>query len=186
MASPITFKIQPTDPHQELMHRVEEAPREHAEALLVAWDLLQTAHDQGILDLAQGLLGGRDLIAGKLATAGAMPESVSALRNLIAMGRVLSAIDPDLLQRVARELSHVAAPKVHTEFENTQEKMQPAPARDRPSPEIAKEIKHQPAQPEKKPLSLWQLFRHATSEDGRRGLSFAVNMLTAFGRATRE
>ena len=51
MAIPISFKPQPVDPHQELMRRVDAAPREHAEALLVAWDLLQTAHDQGIREL---------------------------------------------------------------------------------------------------------------------------------------
>ena len=102
MASPISFKPEAVDPHRELMRRVDEAPREHAEALLVAWDLLQTAHDQGILDLAQGLIGGRDVIAGKLAEAGRSEEGVQALRNLLAVGRILAAFDPDVLQRMAK------------------------------------------------------------------------------------
>ena len=102
MASPISFKPLPVDPHKELMERVEAAPREHAEALLVAWDLLQTAHDKGILDLAQGLIGGRDVIAGKLAEAGKSEEGVAALRNALAVGRILAAFDPDMLQRMAR------------------------------------------------------------------------------------
>jgi len=102
MAHPITFKPQPVDYHKELMGRVEAAPREHAEALLVAWDLLQTSHDQGILELAQGLIGGKDIITGKLAEAASIPESVNAIRNGIAMARILGSLDPDMLQRLAQ------------------------------------------------------------------------------------
>jgi uncharacterized protein YjgD (DUF1641 family) len=94
------------DPHVELMQRVEAAPREHAEALLVAWDLLQTAHDQGVLDLAQGLLVGKDIITGKLAEAANLPESVAAIRNGIALARVLGSLDPEMLQRLAQGLEH--------------------------------------------------------------------------------
>ncbi|MES2392476.1 MAG: DUF1641 domain-containing protein [Acidobacteriota bacterium] len=103
MAQPITFKPRPVDEKLELQRRVAEAPEEHAEALLGAWDLLQAAHEQGVLDLAQGLIGGRDAIAGKLAEAAKEPESIVALRNLIALGRLLGSVDPEMLQRVARE-----------------------------------------------------------------------------------
>ena len=104
MAHPITYTPQPVDPHLELMRKVEAAPREHAEALLVAWDLLQTAHDQGILDLLQGLVGGRDMVAGKLASALVMPETINAIRNLIALGRILAAVEPDMLHRLAKAM----------------------------------------------------------------------------------
>ena len=104
MANPITFTPQPIDPTMELMRKVEAAPREHAEALLVAWDTLQTAHDQGILDLLQGLMGGRDIIAGKLAEAVVLPESINGIRNLIALGRIMAAIDPEVLHRLAKAM----------------------------------------------------------------------------------
>ena len=104
MAHPITFVPPQVDPHVELMRKVEAAPREHAEALLLAWDTLQTAHDQGILDLIKGLMGGRDVIAGKLADALVLPESVNAVRNLIALGRIAAAIDPDMLHRLAKAI----------------------------------------------------------------------------------
>ena len=104
MAHPISFVPQPVDPHVELMRKVEAAPRDHAEALLVAWDTLQTAHDQGILDLLQGLIGGRDVIAGKLAEAVVLPESIEVIRNLIAFGRILGAVDPDMLHRLAKAM----------------------------------------------------------------------------------
>ena len=113
MAHPITFKPQPMDYHKELMKRIDEAPREHAEALLVAWDLLQTSHDQGILELAQGLIGGKDIIAGKLAEAATLPESVAAIRNGIAVARILGSLDPDMLQRLARNFDD--ASKRHKE-----------------------------------------------------------------------
>jgi uncharacterized protein YjgD (DUF1641 family) len=104
MAQQITYKPEPVDPQKELMRRVENAPREHAEALLATWDLLQTAHDQGILDLAQGLMGGRDIIAGKLAEAANTPDGINAIRNLIALGRIVAALDPEMLYKVSRAL----------------------------------------------------------------------------------
>jgi uncharacterized protein YjgD (DUF1641 family) len=108
MAHPITFKPAPVDPRKELMEQVARAPLEHADALLMAWSLLQEAHDQGILDLAKGLIGGKDIITGKLAEAANSPEAAAGIRNLIAMGRVLSSLDPDMLQRLARGMEHAA------------------------------------------------------------------------------
>lgn len=150
MAEPITFTPQAVDPHVELMRKVEAAPREHAEALLVAWDMLQTAHDQGMLDLLQGLIGGRDAIAGKLASAMAMPETMNAVRNLIALGRILAAIDPDTLHRLAKVMDQGL----------------------------------QGPQPDGATPSLFRIMRQATSPAGKRGLSFAVQMLVALGTAT--
>jgi uncharacterized protein YjgD (DUF1641 family) len=106
MANPIAFKPEPIDPHLELMRRVESAPRDHAEALLVAWDLLQSAHDQGMLDLLQGLMGGRDIISGKVAEMMKSEEGVRLLRNMIAAGRILASIDPDMLQRMGKALDY--------------------------------------------------------------------------------
>lgn len=104
MAQQITFKPEPVDPQRELMRRVEAAPREHAEAVLAAWDLLQASHDKGILDLAQGVIGGRDVIAGKLAEAANSPDGINAVRNLIALGRIIASIDPEMLYKVSRAL----------------------------------------------------------------------------------
>lgn len=110
MAIPITYKPAPVDPHTELMKRVEGAPREHAEALLVAWDLLQTAHDQGILDLLHGLVGGRDIIVGKLAEAVNTTDGINLIRNVLAAGRILTAIDPDMLYKLSRALDKELQP----------------------------------------------------------------------------
>ena len=119
-------------------------------ALLVAWDTLQTAHDQGILDLLQGLMGGRDVIAGKLAEALMLPESINGIRNLIALGRIAAALDPEMLHRLAKALD--------------QGMQGPQPDGDTPS--------------------MFRILRQATSPAGKRGLSFAVQMLVALGTAT--
>jgi uncharacterized protein YjgD (DUF1641 family) len=108
MAHAIPFKPQPVDPQKELMRCVEGAPREHAEALLAAWDLLQTAHEKGILDLAQGVIGGRDIIAGKLAEAANSADGINMTRNLIALGRIVAALDPEILYRLSRSLDRHA------------------------------------------------------------------------------
>lgn len=155
MAIPLAFTPTPTDPHQELMHRVEAAPREHAEALLGAWDLLQAAHDQGMLELLHGVMGGRDIIAEKLAVAVKSDEAVCAIRNAMSLTRILAAFDPDTLQRMAQSVEGAA-----------------------PSP-------LEPARHNPEPPTLWQLFGKLREPDTRRGLGFALEMLNAFGRSTK-
>ncbi len=104
MANPLQFKPIPVDPKTELSRRLAAAPTEHAEALLVAWDLLQTAHDEGILDLAQGMISAKDTIAGKLADYAKLPEGVAVIRNLISMVKILGSFDPDTLDTLSETL----------------------------------------------------------------------------------
>ena len=104
MANPLPFKPAPIDPRTELNRRLAEAPTEHAEALLVGWDLLQTAHDQGILDLLVGLVGSKDFVAGKLAEYAKLPEGVATIRNLIATVKILGALDPETLDCLSSSL----------------------------------------------------------------------------------
>jgi uncharacterized protein YjgD (DUF1641 family) len=170
MAHPINFVPAKHDPQKELMARVEAAPKEHADALLMAWDVLQTAHDKGILDLAKGLIGGKDIITGKLAEAANMPESVAAIRNGMAMARILASFDPDMLQRMAKSLDDAAREKLVAE---NQAAMHGSAA-----------VGHRNEKGSKAP-SLWSLMKMAFSEDVRRGLGFGLTMLTALGRATR-
>jgi len=109
MANPIEFKPNPVNPKYELQRRLAEAPIEHGEATLVAWDVLQTAHDEGLLDLLQGLLGAKDTIAGKLAEYAKLPEGVAGIRNLLAFAKILAALDPELLNGVANALEAASA-----------------------------------------------------------------------------
>ena len=147
MANPLPFKPTRTDPRTELQRRLAEAPTKHAEALLVAWDILESAHDQGILDTLHGLIEARDTIAGKLAEYAQTAEGITALRNIFAAGKILAALDPETLNHLSKSI--VTA--------SQQQKV------------------------EQKPPSLWQLFKRAKSEDGRRGLSFITLLLVSVG-----
>lgn len=101
MANPIQFKPQ-VDPRQELHLQLEAAPLQHAEALLIVYDILRAAHANGTLDLINGLVGGRDIIAGKLAEYAKLPGGVAAIRNLLAAGKILMALDPETLDQVSK------------------------------------------------------------------------------------
>jgi uncharacterized protein YjgD (DUF1641 family) len=103
MANPIKFKVL-VDPKQELHKQLEAAPLENAEALLVAYDILKTAHANGTLDLINGVVGGRDVIAGKLAEYAKLPGGIAMIRNLLAAAKILMALDPETLDQVSKAL----------------------------------------------------------------------------------
>ena len=104
MAHALPFKPKPVDPKLELQRRLDAAPVEHGEAMLVAWDLLQTAHDQGLLDLLHGLVGAKDTIAGKIAEYARLPDGVAAIRNLMGVAKLLMILDPDTLLAITKGL----------------------------------------------------------------------------------
>jgi uncharacterized protein YjgD (DUF1641 family) len=108
MANPIAFKPLPIDPHLELERRLQAAPREHAEALLVAYDVLQAAHDAGVLDTVHGLIGAKDTLIGKLAEYARLPEGTNGIRNLLAAAKLVTLLDPDLLDRVYQSVQSAA------------------------------------------------------------------------------
>jgi uncharacterized protein YjgD (DUF1641 family) len=100
MALPIPLEIPPRDPREELRVRLEKAPVEHAEALLAGLDVVQGLHDQGILNLLQGILGGGDRILEIAVDALKSPEAVRATRNLLILAQAFGSIDPDRLHAV--------------------------------------------------------------------------------------
>jgi uncharacterized protein YjgD (DUF1641 family) len=95
MAQPIPLKVAPRDPREELRSRLERAPAEHAEAVLAAYELLQEMHDQGVLEIARGMLSARDEILGTLAADASTPEAIRAIRNLLFWRRILGGIEPE-------------------------------------------------------------------------------------------
>ncbi len=105
MAAPLALQKKPVKPEEEIEQRLEKARLDHAEALLAAYQLLQEAKDGGVLDLLRGAVGsGGDLIT-RLAEAMNTPDSIRTVRNLLSLGRILASVDPDLLHRLANELS---------------------------------------------------------------------------------
>jgi uncharacterized protein YjgD (DUF1641 family) len=103
MAEPIAFTPAKGDPRTELQRRLAAAPSEHAEALLVAYDLLEEAHKQGILDALHGAIRARDTIASLAARYAAEPVNINALRHVIAVGQMVGSFDPEPISNLARE-----------------------------------------------------------------------------------
>lgn len=152
MANPIAFKPVTVDFKADLQKRLEGAPSEHAAALLKAYDVLEAANEQGLLDLLHGMIGSRDAIVTKLAEYAALPGGVAGIRNLLTAAKILTELDPEVLDHASRAMT--SASKEH--------------------------------QLEQKAPSLWQLWKRATSEDGRRGLSFATLLLSGLGRSLKR
>jgi uncharacterized protein YjgD (DUF1641 family) len=103
MANPLHFKPK-VDPKLELQRQLDAAPLENAEALLVAYDILKTAHANGTLDLVNGLVGGRDIIAEKISEYAKLPGGIAAIRNLLELSKILMALDPDTLEQLTKSM----------------------------------------------------------------------------------
>ena len=108
MAEPVVFSPKKADPRVELQRRLAAAPQEHAEALLVAYDVLEEAHNQGLLDALHGALKAKDTIITLLAQHAANPANMNALRHVIAVGQMLGSFDPEPISAFAREAYGVA------------------------------------------------------------------------------
>jgi uncharacterized protein YjgD (DUF1641 family) len=98
VAQPIPLDVPARDPRVALQARLHDAPAEHAEALLAAYEVLQGLHDSGTLDLLRGALGSRDKVLGVAVGAAESPASIRALRNGLLLFNMLAAIDPELLK----------------------------------------------------------------------------------------
>ncbi len=96
----------PVDPRDGLRKKLDAAPMEHAEALLVAYDVIQAAHDEGHAGpAARCMVKHKNTVFEHLAEGAKLQESVDALRNVISLGKVLGAIDPETMSCVAAALS---------------------------------------------------------------------------------
>jgi uncharacterized protein YjgD (DUF1641 family) len=151
MANPIAFKPITVDFKLDLQRRLEKAPNEHAAAMLQAWDVLEAAHEAGVLDLLHGMLESKDTIINTLSKYASQPEGVAGIRNLLTAAKILTEVDPELLERISKVMA--SAQEEHKQ--------------------------------ERTPPSLFQIARRATSEDGRRGLSFMTLILSGLGRSLK-
>jgi uncharacterized protein YjgD (DUF1641 family) len=100
MAQPIPLEVTPRNPRAELRSRLEQAPEEHAEAVLAAYEVLQQLHERGVLEVMRGALAARDDILGKLVDNAKTPEAIRAIRNLLFWRRILGSIEPELFQGI--------------------------------------------------------------------------------------
>jgi uncharacterized protein YjgD (DUF1641 family) len=105
MARPIGLEVMPRDPREELRKRLEEAPEQHAEALLELYEFLQQLHDSGILRLLRGAVSSGGAIVDAAVGAANSEEGIRGLRNAIILGKMLGSINPDLLLAYANAVT---------------------------------------------------------------------------------
>jgi uncharacterized protein YjgD (DUF1641 family) len=105
MARPIPLELPARDPREELRKRLEQAPVQHAEALLDSYELLQQLHDHGVFELLRGALSASDKLIETAVDAAKSDESIRAIRNGMILGKALGAINPDVLQCIATAAS---------------------------------------------------------------------------------
>jgi uncharacterized protein YjgD (DUF1641 family) len=152
MAKPIAFKPPTVDFKADLQRRLEKAPDEHAAALLAAYDVLEAAYDKGVLDILHGLIASKETIITTLSRYASQPEGVAGIRNLLTAAKILTELDPEVLDHVSKAMA--SATEEHKR--------------------------------EQKPPSLFQLAKRASSEDGRRGLSFMTLILSSLGKSLKS
>src|ERR1700722_4811741 len=99
MAKPIPLQVPKRDPQEELRSPLEKAPDQHAAALLAGLDVLQALHDQGILEILRGVLGGGNKILEIVVDASKTPDAIRGIRNLVIMTKILGSMDPEVLKK---------------------------------------------------------------------------------------
>jgi putative oxidoreductase len=96
MANPVEFRqFTPSDSRGDLMRRLDQAPAQHAEALLEGYDLLQRLHEKGLIDLANGLLSASDTVTERLVDVASSKQAVAGLRIALMFSNLLNEIDTD-------------------------------------------------------------------------------------------
>jgi uncharacterized protein YjgD (DUF1641 family) len=99
MAKPVAYRVfTPPDAREELKRKIDEAPAEHADAILSGYRLLEQAHESGTLELLRGALAAQDSIINHVVGLVSEPEMMNGLRNLIVLGKVLGNVNNQTIE----------------------------------------------------------------------------------------
>ena len=109
MAQPIPLQMAARDPRAELQAQLQNAPLEHAQALLAAYEVLQGLHDRGVFELMRGTLGSSDKVIEILVEASRTPESIRGIRNIMILTKILGSVEPELVEGFARSVPEALA-----------------------------------------------------------------------------
>ena len=96
MTKPIAFKPITVDFKADLQRRLEKAPDEHAAALLAAYDVLEAAYDEGLLDILHGMIASKDKIIVTLSRYASQPEGIAGIRNLLTAAKIPTELIADV------------------------------------------------------------------------------------------
>jgi uncharacterized protein YjgD (DUF1641 family) len=97
-------EIPPRNPRAELRSRLEQAPEEHAEAVLAAYEVLQQLHNRGVLEIMRGALAASDEILETVVDDVKTPEAIRAIRNLLFWRRILGSIEPEWFKSIFKAI----------------------------------------------------------------------------------
>jgi len=101
MALAVDFRqFTPENSRNDLLRRLEQAPHEHAEAVLSGYELLQRMHDKGLLDIANGLLSASDTVVERVADVVSSKQAITAVRLALIGANLLDSVDPDKVSAV--------------------------------------------------------------------------------------
>jgi len=94
MANPARFEqFTPANSRQDLLRRLETAPEEHVEALLASYELLQRMHEEGLIDLANGMLSTGGVVMRRLADVMKSREGAFAFHAIFMLTNLLRVMD---------------------------------------------------------------------------------------------
>src|ERR1044072_1563941 len=97
MAQPIPLTLPPRNPQHELDVRLEAAPAKHAAAILAGYEVLQLMHDNGVLELMRGTLGGGAIVVQQAVAFGKDAAAIRVTRNAVLLIKTLADVEPALL-----------------------------------------------------------------------------------------
>ncbi|WP_035352613.1 DUF1641 domain-containing protein [Edaphobacter aggregans] len=104
MAVAVDFRTyKPENSRDDLVRKIEEAPLEHAQAVLAAYDLLERLHENGILDLLNGLLSAGDTVVNHVVNVISAPQMITRLRTVLIFNNLLNSLDADKLHELLAE-----------------------------------------------------------------------------------
>ena len=104
MAKPIQLDFPARDRVAELRQRLAEAPVEHADAILDFLELIEVLHQKNVLSALRGAVAAGDDLVTHLAQAAAQPESITAIRNFLALSKLFGQLDPELIEAIRRSI----------------------------------------------------------------------------------
>ena len=109
MSKAVEMRPQPRPAYEEMQRKLDNAPLDHADAVLNAYRTLQTLHDTNTLDFIRGLLGAGDEVLTQVTSVITTPQSMQAIRNLLVLIDLAGKLSPDALHRVVNSLTPVLA-----------------------------------------------------------------------------
>jgi len=119
MAKPLPLILEPpqisneADIREDLRRKLDEAPVEHAAAILSLYEFVETLHASGLLDILRGLAAANGEIIGRISSSLRSPEAVRGIRNLIALSQALGRIEPQMFDDLRDAINETARKNAH-------------------------------------------------------------------------